>query len=84
MMEQYIFEKKIKVSEDSKKYNCYTWENGTVQSIELVNMAGQVIQTIEVNAFNNNAELTAVAQGDYLVKMTTVEGATVIKKVIFL
>jgi hypothetical protein len=60
------------------------WENGTVQSIELVNMAGQVIQTIEVNAFNNKAELTAVAQGDYLVKMTTVEGTTVIKKVIFL
>jgi hypothetical protein len=61
-----------------------TWENGTVQSIELVNMAGQVIQTIEVNAFNIKAELTAVAQGDYLVKMTTVEGTTVIKKVIFL
>jgi hypothetical protein len=68
----------------AKENATVTWENGTVQAIELVNMAGQVIQTIEVNAFNNKAELTAVAQGDYLVKMTTIEGATVIKKVIFL
>lgn len=68
----------------AKENATVTWENGTVQSIELVNMAGQVIQTIEVSAFNNKAELTGVAQGDYMVKMTTVDGGITVKKVIFL
>lgn len=68
----------------AKENATVTWENGTVQSIELVNMAGQVIQTIEVSAFNNKAELTGVAQGDYMVKMTTVDGGITVKKVIFM
>ena len=68
----------------AKEHTTITWENGTVQTVELITMTGQVIQTIEVADFNNKVELTGVAQGDYLVKMTTIDGANVIKKVIFL
>jgi len=68
----------------AKDHATITWENGTIQTIELVNMTGQVIQTIAVNAFQNNTQITGVAQGDYMVKMTTVDGGIVVKKVIFL
>jgi len=68
----------------AKDHATITWENGTMQTIELVNMTGQVIQTIAVNAFQNNTQITGVAQGDYMVKMTTVDGGIVVKKVIFL
>ena len=68
----------------AKEHTTITWENGTVQTVELITMTGQVIQTIEVADFNNKVELTGVAQGDYLVKMTTIDGTNVIKKVIFL
>lgn len=68
----------------AKDHATITWDNGTIQTIELVNMTGQVIQTIAVNAFQNNTQITGVAQGDYMVRMTTVDGGIVVKKVIFL
>jgi len=68
----------------AKDHATITWENGTMQTIELVNMTGQVIQNIAINAFQNSAQVTGVAQGDYMVKMTTIDGGIVVKKVIFL
>jgi len=68
----------------AKDHATITWENGTMQTIELVNMTGQVIQTIAVNAFQNSAQVIGVSQGDYMVKMTTIDGGIVVKKVIFL
>ncbi|MFO0495351.1 MAG: T9SS type A sorting domain-containing protein, partial [Flavobacteriia bacterium] len=60
-----------------------TWNGEEVQKVVLMTITGQKIQTIEaVNL--QKVELTGVAQGEYFVKLYTVNGQELVRKVIFI
>jgi hypothetical protein len=61
-----------------------TWNGAEVKEVTLVTLMGQEVQTIATENFTQHVELQGVAQGEYLVKLTTVQGQQMVKKVIFL
>ena len=61
-----------------------TWNDTDVKTVTLVTLMGQEVQTIETENYTQKVELQGVAQGEYLVKLTTIQGQQLVKKVIFL
>jgi subtilisin family serine protease len=60
------------------------WNNAEVSTVELINLTGTVVQTIDANLFAGQTQLNGVATGEYLVRITTTTGQTHMNKVIFL
>jgi len=61
-----------------------TWNGTEVKTVTLVTLMGQEVQTIATDNFTKKVEFQGVAQGEYLVKLTTEQGQQLVKKVIFL
>jgi hypothetical protein len=60
------------------------WEGVEVASIAVYNMAGQLVQTNEINSTVNNFRLEGLEAGEYMVRLTTTTGMNTVKKVTFL
>lgn len=60
------------------------WDGISITGIQVYDMTGKQIQNIPVNATMNSLELNGIAQGEYIVHMTTANNELVVKKISFL
>lgn len=65
-------------------YTNVSWNEMNVQKVQLLDLSGKIIRTIEVQDFTNSIVISNVSTGEYLVKLLTVEGGQLVKKVSFL
>jgi hypothetical protein len=61
-----------------------TWAGATAEMVQVLNMQGQLIQTVAVTPAMNEVTLTGIATGEYMVRVITTNNQQKVQRVIFL
>jgi len=61
-----------------------TWAGATAQMVQVLNMQGQLIQTVDVTPAMNKVTLTGIATGEYMVRVITTNNQQKVQRLIFM